>query len=299
MMRLALVPVVACLFATGCHTTPTRDQSAAPDFLVSASELEAQLGDKDVVVLHVARGESKAYTEGHIPGARLLPLASITTTRGEVVNEMPSVEELDKTFTALGIGNRSRIVVYDEEQGIWASRVFVTLDYLGHGDRTALLDGQLARWKAEERPLSTEAPTWKPARFTPKPRPEVIATLAEMEGLVGSEDVTLLDARNAADFRGEKEADLVPRPGHIPGACNVASGSNLTDEPAPLFKSIPELEALYPKGKPIVVYCRTGGQASQAYFTARMLGRDVRLYDGSYSEWSQQSSTPVQKGEAK
>jgi thiosulfate/3-mercaptopyruvate sulfurtransferase len=296
----ATVLATAILLSPSCSRLPveTAGEPAAlqksAKFLYSTDELAEAIGKGEVIVIHTTRGSYEDYENGHIPGARYLHLRDFATSDTGLMNEMPSVEALTETFTALGIGNEKQIVAYDDEAGIIAARLFVTLDYAGHGHRVALLDGQLAKWMAEDRGLSKLAPNWQPAAFTAKPRPEILAKVGEVQAIsMGFGEGLLVDARDEAEFQGRKETEGVPRAGHIPNACNISSGSNLQADGLPVFRSIEELQALYPDGQPLVVYCRSGVQASQAYFTARMLGRDVRLYDGSFNEWSNNKLLPV------
>jgi thiosulfate/3-mercaptopyruvate sulfurtransferase len=133
-------------------------------------------------VLHVAR-ERKAFDDGHIPGARFVGLGDLLMTREGVANELPPVEQLQRLFETLGIGDDGRIVIYGENNGLAAARAFFTLDYLGHGNRAALLDGGLEKWKAEKRELQTQAGTPVAAKFTPRLRPGVLVKLDAMRDL--------------------------------------------------------------------------------------------------------------------
>jgi thiosulfate/3-mercaptopyruvate sulfurtransferase len=110
--------------------------------VVSTTWLDAHVNDPDVFVLHVG-ADRKSYDAGHIPGARFVSLPDIAVTREGTPNELPPATDLTRLFTRLGIGDRGRLVLYGDEQGLLAARLFFTLDYLGHGDRAALLDGGL------------------------------------------------------------------------------------------------------------------------------------------------------------
>src|SRR5690606_30630000 len=155
----------------------TRAEGAAPRaesaLLVSTAWLAEHLADPGVVVLH--DGSDRAdYERAHMPAARVLPLDAIVVERDGNINELPPVERLDSVFESLGVSDDAHVVVYGPP--LAAARAFFTLDYLGHGDRTALLDGGLEAWTAENRPLSTETPVAAPGNFTPRPRPELVVT---------------------------------------------------------------------------------------------------------------------------
>jgi thiosulfate/3-mercaptopyruvate sulfurtransferase len=148
----------------------------------------------------------------------------------------------------------------------------------------------------------------KPAPFTPRLRPEVIASLDVVRDLSWTAtDLTppgavLIDARPIEEFTGSRPGDGVPRPGHIPGAASLFWVDTLVSRENPVLRPVAELRRMYERagaapGRPIVAYCRTGAQSSHTYFTARYLGYDVTMYDGSFIEWSNTPDTPVASGE--
>ena len=280
-------------------------QKVRSEMLVSTAWLAQNLTRPGVVVVHVA-AERKAYDEGHIPGARYLSTLEILTTRGGVPNELPPVGELQKVFERLGVGEQARIVLYGENSGLAAARAWFTLDYLGHGARAALLDGGLEKWRAEKRPVSTEAASPQSAAFTPRVHPQVRAEINDVRDLswiaanLPSPDVALLDARPAKQYEGEDAGGLA-RPGHIPGAAGLYWMQHLVAPDNPTLKSARELQALFAAaginpGQRVVTYCRSGMQASHSYFVAKYLGYDAMLYDGSFGEWVAAEGTPVVKG---
>jgi thiosulfate/3-mercaptopyruvate sulfurtransferase len=254
------------------------------DLLVSTGWLARHMND--VAVVHVARQRAE-YDEGHIPGARLLLFDEIVVERAGVANELRPAEELEKTLGRLGISRQTRIVLYGDI--LAASRAFFTLDYLGH-ERKAMLDGGLAKWRAENRPVSIDVPRYEAATYRSAPRPELVVTLDRMRDLshvAPQGDVALIDSRPAA----------ISSKGRIPGSKNVFWMDGLASRENPVLKPAAELGRLYglPKSPRIVVtYCQSGVQASQSYFTLRYLGYpDVRMYDGSFGEWSKNPDLPV------
>src|SRR5687768_10613795 len=280
--------------------------SVRSEMIVSTAWLAAHLNDPKVVVLHVAR-ERGHFDEGHIPGARFVGWGEITATRDGVPNELAPVADLQKLFERLGIGNDARIVLYGDNSGLSAARAYFTLDYLGHAERAALLDGGLEKWKAEHRTISTDEVEAKTARFTPQVRASRVTNLDVVRDFswiatnVTSPSVALIDARPVEEYTGAKPGDGVPRGGHIPGAVNVFWMQNVLSRQNPVLRSVAELRKLYEEagalnGRTIVTYCRTGGQASHAYFTLKYLGYDVVMYDGSFFEWSNTEGTPVAAG---
>lgn len=276
-------------------TTDTVTAAANPELLVSAEWLEARLDDPEVVVVHVAPSRT-GYDAGHIPGARFLPFSAVAEERDGLPNMLPAAERLVEAFEAIGVSDGARVVLYGNP--LHAARAFVALDYLGHGDRAALLDGGLAAWEAGGRELSTQAPEARPGTLTPRIREAMVVDAEWVDVHRGEPGYTLVDARPAAQYRGEVADDPVARPGHIPGAVSAYWEEALsTDEPR-LLRDPEALrawlaEAGVEPGDTVVSYCRTGVQASHLYFVARYLGYEARIYDGSFTDWSARSELPV------
>lgn len=304
-LRILALGLLLCL-----SVQPARAQKPAvrAGMLVTTEWLAKQINNPKVVVLHVA-AERKHYEDGHVPGARYLSTKEILTTRGGIANELPAVADLQKVFEKLGIGDEARIVIYGENSGLTAARVYFTLDYLGHGARAALLDGGLETWKAEKREVSTQTVTPASAVFTPRVRPNVKVEAAAVRDLSWTAanqavpNVALIDARPTKQYEGEDAGGLA-RPGHIPGAASLYWMQHLASPENPVLKPVAELRKLYEAagvkpGQTVVTYCRSGMQASHSYFTAKYLGYDVVLYDGSFSEWVGVEGTEVVKGKEK
>ena len=266
-----------------------------PDMLVTTDWLGKHQTDSKVVVLHVAANRT-AYDAGHIPGARFVALPELAITRDGIPNELPLVADLKRILETAGVSDDSRVILYSDPTVLPATRAYFTLDYLGHGDQAALLDGGIEKWRAEGRMLSMDAAPVVAGHFTPHPKPELVVQIDEVKQLsskpASSRSEVLLDARPGSDFTGEKGS-------HIPGAVNQFWMANQTSRENPSLKDDTELRALYQKlgvtpEKKVVTYCHSGMQASQSYFTLKYLGYDVRMYDGSMSEWTAKGA-PVEK----
>ena len=266
------------------------------EMLVSTKWLADHLKDPNLVILHLADNLGD-YKRGHIPGARYLAMKKISTDNGSINVELPSVDQLQQTFSELGVGDNTRVVIYATNWFPDAARAYFTLDYLGHGDKAALLDGGVEQWLAEDRPVSGEAPTFAPATFTPKVQEKVRALLDEVKSDVdakpGEGPEQIIDARPSPRYQS----------GHLAGASNVYWQDALVSKENPVFQSPEKLRAIYASrgivpGKKIVTYCEVGLQASHGYFLAKYLGYDAAMYDGSYQEWTSKN-LPVTKGDAK
>ncbi|HUA17384.1 MAG TPA: sulfurtransferase [Bryobacteraceae bacterium] len=284
--------------------------AAAPavrsNMLVSTGWLANHLNDPNMVIVEVSRDRTE-YDAGHIPGARFLALSEIAVKRDGLLNELPPAAALESLFERLGVSDGTRVILYGDASVLPATRAYFTLDYMGHGDAAALLDGGLPKWKAESRPLSKDAPQEKQGHLTLRLHPEIVVhynaakdlSYAATNGQAGS--ASLVDARAAADFHGTTAANAeIPRPGHIPGAANLfwmetqTSKSDMTLLPEAELRKMYESVGVTPD-RPVVTYCNTGMQASQSYFALKYLGYDARMYDGSFSEWSAVKDSEVQK----
>lgn len=266
--------------------------------IVSTEWLGKHLKDDSLVLLQV--GEKDEYVAGHIPGAQFITLADISTPRGEGLTlELPPVGQLKATFEKLGVSNNSRIVVYFSKD--WVSptaRVYLTLDYLGLGDRTSILDGGLPAWRAEGRPVTNDVREAKAGKFDPHPNNQLVVDAAWVGANLSKSGVRILDAR-APQFYSGAEAGRMPRGGHITGAKNIPF-SSLVEDSTNKFKSAAALRQLFDTadvkaGYSVATYCHIGQQASLLYFAARYLGYDAHLYDGSFEDWSRRSELPVVK----
>jgi thiosulfate/3-mercaptopyruvate sulfurtransferase len=203
---------------------------------------------------------------------------------------------------ALGVGDGERIVVYDNSNLHSAARAWWMLGAFGARD-VAILDGGLAKWKAEGRPLEGGAPAPGHGHFTPFLDASGVADKAFVSSILGGPDWEIVDARPANRFAGgEKE----PRPGmasgHIPGSKNLPQGKLFNDDNS--WKRGEALRAAFDEAgvdlaKPMVTTCGSGVTAAVLLFGAHLLGKeDVKLYDGSWSEWGADPDTPKQAGPA-
>lgn len=276
-------------------------QPTAPS-LVTPAQLEPLLGDRALVILHV--GDKAGYDAGHLPGARLVEARSLAAApqEGGLSLQLPSAADLETALEALGIGDASRIVVYMGKDSLSAvTRIAFTLDYAGLGGRTLVLDGGLPAWTAAGKAVTSEVPPPPvPGALTLAPRPDAVADLAWMRAHAGKTGTVVIDARNTQFYTGESDNNgRIARPGHVPGAVSAPYDTFVREDGT--FRSRAELEAALKaagatEGTTIATYCHIGQQATVPYFVARMLGYDVRLFDGSYEEWARTPDAPVETG---
>jgi thiosulfate/3-mercaptopyruvate sulfurtransferase len=298
-MRLSLSSVLAAslLAAAACRHAPPRAMPVAnpSTMLVSTAWLAEHQGDRDLVILHV--GTKAQYDSGHVAGARHTTLdeVALPNVPGGLTLQLAGVEQLTAWAIRNGIGDRTRVVVVPHDGALQsATRVFITLAYLGAMDRIALLNGSYQAWKTEARPVTTAAAAPAPSvTFTPKLRPDIIATIAQVEAATTDGTRHIIDARLTRFYNGDGGG--YPRPGHIPTAVNVPLSSVSTNG---YLKPVSELKTLFTAAgvdqqKPVITYCHIGQQATLLWFVATMLGHDARMFDGSFQEWSGTARLPV------
>ena len=275
------------------------------DDLVSTAWLAQQLGASDLSILDASlfmpadqRDPEAEYAAGHIPGARRFDIDALSNPDHPAPHMLPGAAAFGAAMVALGVGRDDRIVVYDNSPLRSATRAWFMLRHYG-ADRVTILDGGMAKWRSEGRPVEQGAASPRRARFDAVEREAVVTKAMLLNGL-GS---PVLDARSRARFDGSAP-DPRPgvAPGHIPGARNLPFGDLYRADGT--LKADEDLAAAFTAAgvdphTPFVATCGSGVTATSLLFAARRLGgRDARLYDGSWSEWGGDPATPKATGSA-
>jgi thiosulfate/3-mercaptopyruvate sulfurtransferase len=302
----AAFALVAAFFLGDPRPNPRQTWATDPPALVvptvvSAGWLHARLGAVAVVDV---REKAADYAALHLPGALHVPVASLRTRTGNTDLFLLPAERLAERFGELGLTTSTPVVIVADEKMQDATLAALAFLRCGHG-ALAILEGGLLRWATERRPLvSGVAPAPSPAAYVPRPDADDFTIgVDELAACVRDGRSTVLDVRPSDFFRGEKSTEA--RPGHIPGAVNrpfTADVERTAD--GSWFRPRSRLEADYAaagvgRDEPVVVSCRTGHQASQSFFVLRwLLGRkNVRWYNGSWTEWAARSDLPAQTGD--
>jgi thiosulfate/3-mercaptopyruvate sulfurtransferase len=295
----SLLAVFVCnIFTPAGAEAPPADKLSP---VVSTTWLALHLEEPNLITLHI--GPPGSYEKGHIPGARKASLRRIIrVNEAGIRDEMLATGDLAKALSELGIGASSRVIIYFADEGAaWAvARYLLTLEYVGMNGRVAYLDGGLPKWVADEHPVSTDVPTFETTDLAVAPVPGVLVDAEWLADRLDDPKIAVVDGRPAQGYSGL--AGHWDRLGHIPGAKNIPFFSVLTEDPAYLLKSREKLSDMFIEagakpGDTVVVYCGTGLWASLPYLAARHLDYDVRLYDGSFQEWSATKNLPVMTAE--
>jgi thiosulfate/3-mercaptopyruvate sulfurtransferase len=276
------------------------------DTLVTTEWLARNLAEPDLAIVDSSaflptdgRDPVAEFAEGHIPGARFLDINRVADRSNPAPHMLPSAAEFGAAMTELGVGRDDRIVVYDNSPLRTAARGWFMFRHFG-AERVAILDGGFQKWRSEGRPVEGGAARSREARFDARTNEGEVVTKQQ---ILGGMDLPLLDARGKARFEGS-EPD--PRPnvaaGHIPGAKNLPFGSLYREDGT--LKSDSELREAFDALRidpeaPFVASCGSGVTANSIIFAAHRLGgRGGKLYDGSWSEWGADPTTPKQIGPA-
>lgn len=278
------------------------------DALVTTEWLANELGASDLRIVDATfvdaasgRDAAAEYEAAHIPGAVFMNLAELRDTDSDLPMMLPSAEKFASRMQSLGLGDGSRIVLYDSSPWHTAARAWFMLRTFGAHD-VAILDGGLEKWRAEGRDTASGKEQLRHRHFTVWADDKGVRTLDQMKANVDSGAEQVLDARSEARFTGE-EAD--PRPathaGHIPGAKNLPYGEVFNDDGT--WKTGDALKSAFEGAgidldKPVVTTCGSGITASVLAFGLHLLGKNAALYDGSWSEWGADRSTPKATGAA-
>jgi thiosulfate/3-mercaptopyruvate sulfurtransferase len=273
--------------------------------LVSTEWLEAHLGQPDLRIVDATyylpmqnKSARAEYDQRHISGAVFFDVDEISDKSTDLPHMLPQADKFGSRMKKLGIGDGSRIVVYDGNGGLAGPRVWWTFRIFGHRD-VAVLDGGLMKWMAEDRPLEDMPLVSRERHFTPRFDNTMVRSKQQLLDNLSTKREQVLDARGAGRFNAT-EPELWPgrRAGHIPGSLNLPYTQLL--RPDGTFLPVDQLRTKFAAAgvdprQPVVTSCGSGITASVLALGLDLIGhRDVAVYDGSWAEWGLPGDTPVE-----
>jgi thiosulfate/3-mercaptopyruvate sulfurtransferase len=278
---------------------------ANPQVLTDVEWVKQNLGKPGIAIIEVDYDPKLAYEQGHIPGALLIDWRKDMNKPD--VRDIIDAGEFEKLMSRLGISNDTHVILYGDYNNWFATFAFWVFEMYGH-QKVQLLNGGRKKWIDSGGELTKEVPAVKPATYkVPKVNYENRVFLEDLLKMkIADPNLVLVDVRSPAEYTGEITAppeypnEHAQRGGHIPGAVNIPWGQAIREDGT--FKSAEELRQLYSsKGvvpdKKVVTYCRIGERASVTWFVLKhLLGyKDVKVYDGSWTEWGNLVRFPIEK----
>jgi thiosulfate/3-mercaptopyruvate sulfurtransferase len=282
-----LITVLVC-------SSPLFAQNKSNNILVTPEWVKQKLTDPKTVLIQV-NGLKLDYDREHIPGARYLWPEWLAPNSPQGAYNVPDLKQATEVLQNLGINNDSHIIIYHVRNEIPSTaRMFLTLEHLGLAGRVSFMNGGLDEWKKAGLPVTKELPQVKKGNVKAQPgnlivdKDYVLKTMQSPKSLV-------VDARMKRFYDGEPVGN--PRDGHITGAKNIPYTDliNKANKLKPLDSLQIYFSPVAEPGRELVTYCFIGQTASVVYLAGRLLGYDMKLYDGSLQEWSRIEELPMEK----
>ena len=280
-----------------------------PRTLVSTAWLASHLRDPDLRILDASwylpdmdRDPRAEYHAAHVPGARFFDIDDVSDARSELPHMVPPVEKFMSRCRAMGVGDGHQVVVYDGMGMFSAARVWWLFKLMGQDD-IAVLDGGLPKWLAEARETEDLPPVVRDRHMTVRRQAHLVRDVTQVSAASKLRNTEIVEARSPGRFAGaEPEPREGLRAGHIPGSRNVHYRTLLNDDGT--LKAPEALRAVFEAAgvdlaKPVITTCGSGVTAAILSLALARIGKDdVSLYDGSWTEWGQFPTLPVETGPA-
>ena len=272
---------------------------AASSYLVDVNWLEKNINSSSIRLIDMS--DDTQFQRFHIPGATHLPYSAINTRNKQGVSLSAGKDHIIKILGLLGIKSEHHIVIYDDMGGLHAGRLFWELEKLGHKN-ISLVDGGLVKWILSGKKVTAKTQKIKPVQYSANTKSgrNNISTIDDILKSSFNDKNILLDVRSKDEYVGHPR---YPRTGHIPNAKWLEWSEAVNFEDAFKLKNKTILKkqikniGITKLDTPITLYCQSAHRASQSYFTLRQLGfKNVKIYDGSMSEYSKIKSAPLVKG---
>ena len=262
--------------------------------LIEPEQLAACLDEKDVLVIAVC--VKKTFDDGHIPGSVLIEPSKLIKGEKPAIGKLPNIEELETLFSSIGLTENRHVIAYDDEGGGWAGRLIWTLDVLGHSNYT-LLNGGIIAWRNEGFRVSVDSIAPQVSKFKAEFKKDAIADMGDVLNSINDDNTIVWDARAPEEYDGSKVTAL--KNGHVPGAINLDWVHMMDSNNNLKIRDLEEIRAQLDQlgitnQVKVITHCQTHHRSGLTYFVGKLLGLNIRAYDGSWSEWGNDPETPVE-----
>ena len=273
--------------------------SLSPELVLQTSQLDTLLNQANILLVFI--GSEEAFRDAHIPGSQHIRPSELVCGIAPAAGKIADADDLAFLFSRIGLNDNSIVIAYDDEGGGWAGRLIWTLDVIGH-THYHYLDGGLVAWLGEKRktengPTDNELKkSAEQSHFDIEINSALIVTADNIIESLNDDDFIVWDARSPQEYSGEKT--LAVRGGHIPGAANI-NWLDLMDrnnflrlKPLTTIKTMLADKNLTAE-KTIVTHCQSHHRSGLTYLVGKIIGLNIKAYDGSWSEWGNLTNTPI------
>jgi len=273
--------------------------SLSPALVLQTSQLDTLLNQANILLVFI--GSEEAFREAHIPGSQHIKPSELVCGVAPAAGKIADTDDLAFLFSRIGLNDDSIVIAYDDEGGGWAGRLIWTLDVIGH-HHYHYIDGGLVAWLGEGRKTESGFSKNNLKDATEQPSVQInidSALIVSAEKIIESlsnDEFIIWDARSPQEYNGEKI--LAARGGHIPGAENI-NWLDLMDrnnflrlKPLPVIQTMLSDKNLT-SDKTIVTHCQSHHRSGLTYLVGKIIGLNIKAYDGSWSEWGNLTNTPI------
>lgn len=264
--------------------------------LIEPSELNEQLDNPALLIVDLSR--ESVYQQAHVPNAVFMDFKELVSGTQPATGKLPDIEKLSQLFSSIGLTEDSHVVAYDDEGGGWAGRLIWTLDCIGH-KHYSYLNGGIHAWIAEHLPIQQESVHAKPSHYQVQLKDEAYRVSKQfLLDNINTGEVSIWDARSPEEYQGIKV--FAAKGGHIPGAKNYEWTLAMDKNNALRLRDLSTVEKEIKQAGidphlTVVTHCQTHHRSGFTYLLGKILGfKDIRAYDGSWSEWGNDPDTPAE-----
>ncbi len=272
--------------------------SFASAVFIESDALQKKIENKDLVIIDMS--DEDQYKRFHLPNAMFLSYGEMNERDKQGVSNSIGVDKMIQLLSEKGLTQNDDVVIYDDMAGLHAGRLYWELERLGH-KKIALLNGGLVGWVLKHHKVSNDVISRPKTTYTPsKVSTDTLVSLADVVAASKDANALIIDVRSEGEYTGSAKK---ARSGHVPGALwfpwnkavNLDKGFDQKDS-AEINAELKSM-GVTDKDANVIVYCQSGHRASQTYITLKSLGyNNVRLYDGSMSEYTSDKTAPLVKG---